>query len=268
MNQWNQKTVVITGGSAGLGKEIALAFLLRKATVVVIARQEEALAQLRSETNNQIQTYQCDVTCDDSVNALVTQLNTDFEQIDVWVNNVGKSCRGQAQHTTVDEFEELLNINFLSAVRCTLAILPRLIASGGTLVNIGSLASKIGGMFVGGYPASKFPQAAYSQQLRMELAADSVHVLFVCPGPIGRTEPKTTDYDLPHDIPAVAGRPGGGVRLKLIDPKRLAQKIIRACEKKKLELVIPRSAKLLFAISQIFPRLGDWILRKKTPSNS
>jgi short-subunit dehydrogenase len=104
----------------------------------------------------------------------------------------------------------------------------------------------------------------------MELAEDCVDVLLVCPGPVDRREARseTVQYDMSDSLPATATGPGGGVRLKLIDPQRLAKQIIRACEKNKLELIVPRSTKLLFAISQLCPRLGDWVLRKKTNPKS
>ncbi|MBT6846375.1 MAG: SDR family NAD(P)-dependent oxidoreductase [Planctomycetaceae bacterium] len=270
MVQWQQKTVVITGGSAGLGKELALAFLERQATVIVVARDSERLENLRHATDNCVHTYVCDVTCDESVQELMILLDADFDKIDVWVNNVGKSDRGEARNTTVAEFEKSLRINFLTVVRCTNAILPSLLESRGKLINIGSLACKSGGMYIGSYPAGKHPLAVYSQQLRMELAGDCVGVLLVCPGPIDRREHRseTARYDISNSLPASAAGPGGGVRLKLIDPQRLAKQIIRACEKNKLELVVPRSAKLLFAISQLCPRLGDWMLRGKTDTKS
>ena len=270
MAQWQQKTVVITGGSAGLGKELAFAFLERQATVIVVARDRERLENLKRESADRVHTYACDVTSDESVEELMTLLNVDFDKIDVWINNVGKSDRGKARDTSLADFEKSLQINFLAAVRCTNAILPLLLESRGKLINIGSLACKTGGMYIGAYPAGKHALAAYSQQLRMELAEDSVDVLLVCPGPVDRRESRleTVQYDISDSLPVSATGPGGGVRLKLIDPQRLAKQIIRACEKNKLELVVPRRAKLLFTISQLCPRLGDWVLRKKTNTKS
>ncbi|MDC0574676.1 SDR family NAD(P)-dependent oxidoreductase [Pirellulaceae bacterium] len=271
MVQWQQKTVVITGGSAGLGKELALAFLQRQATVIVVARDIDRLDNLKRTSDDRLHTYACDVTNDESVDELMTRLNADFDKIDVWVNNVGRSDRGEARNTDVAEFEKSLQINFLSAVRCTNAILPLLLESRGKLINIGSLACKSGGMNIGSYPVAKHALAAYSQQLRMELAADCVGVLLVCPGPVDRREPRTetAQYNVSDSLTVAAtGSAGGGVRLKLIDPQRLAKQIIHACEKNKLELVVPRRAKLLFAISQLCPRLGDWVLRKKTNTKS
>ena len=65
-------------------------------------------------------------------------------------------------------------------------------------------------------------------------------------------------------LPEHAQKPGGGAKLKLIDPDRLATRILDACRRRRPELVVPGKARLLFAVSQLWPRLGDWILNKKT----
>ena len=127
-----------------------------------------------------------------------------------------------------------------------------------------SLAGKCAPRYLGAYPASKFPLAAFAQQLRMELGPQGVHTLLVSPGPIARDEigPRYTDH--PADLPESATRPGGGARLKLIDPNHLAQKILTACEARRPELVIPARSKILFALAQLWPTFADWILQRKT----
>ena len=80
----------------------------------------------------------------------------------------------------------MIDLNFLSTVRVTQAALPHLLKTGGHLVQIGSLATKIASRYLGAYAASKFPVAAYCQQLRLELGPQGLHTLLVCPGPIRR----------------------------------------------------------------------------------
>jgi uncharacterized protein len=67
-------------------------------------------------------------------------------------------------------------------------------------------------------------------------------------------------------VPESARAPGAGVQVRAIPPQELAEKILRACEKRQPELVTPGKARLLFAINQLWPSLGDWIIRKKTES--
>lgn len=205
-----------------------------------------------------------DITQQADVDRLAAQVRKTWGRLDVLVNCAGKSSRGKIEDTTPEQFQELWELNFLAAVRCTRAMLPMLLESRGHIVQIGSLAAKGASKFLGAYPASKFALAAYSQQLRIELADRGVHVLLVCPGPIARDDAGQRYAEQATDLPASAQQPGGGVKLKGIPPDDLAKRILRACDYRQPELVIPAKARLLFAISQLWPSLGDWITKRMT----
>ena len=89
-------------------------------------------------------------------------------------------------------------------------------------------------------------------------------MLLVCPGPIARDDPRLYPLEGVTDVPERARGPGGGVKVGKIPPKKLAQAILRACERRKPELVMPAKAKLLFALAQLWPRLADWIVRRRS----
>jgi short-subunit dehydrogenase len=115
---------------------------------------------------------------------------------------------------------------------------------------------------LGAYPASKFAVAAYTQQLRLELTPQGVHVLLVCPGPIAHDD-SGRRYPTPMlGLPDQAHRPGGGAKVRSIPPEVVAAMILRACQRRKPELVVPAKARLLFAIAQLWPSIGDWIVKK------
>ena len=139
-----------------------------------------------------------------------------------------------------------------------------MLAVRGHVVNVGSLAAKSAARWVGAYPATKHAVAAYSQQLRLELGADGLHVLLVCPGPIERSDARLYPLEGLEDVPDSARRPGAGVRVRAISPEWLAARILRACRRRDPELVVPAKARLLFALSQLSARLGDWIVLRKT----
>jgi short-subunit dehydrogenase len=175
--------------------------------------------------------------------------------------------RGTALSTSVDEFRELWEANFLSAVRCVQAFAPALSESHGHIVLVGSLASKVAAGYLGAYPSSKFPLAALAQQLRIELAERGPHVLLVCPGPVareGQTAHEARYAEQAANVPVAAQQPGGGAKVRAIDPRWLAEKILHACQTRQAELVVPRRSRLLFAITQLSPRFGDWLLRRMT----
>ena len=115
--------------------------------------------------------------------------------------------------TTPEDFQALMDLNLLGVVRLTRAAAQHLLAAQGHVVNIGSLAGKSATRYMGAYPASKFALSAYSQQLRLELEPQGLHVLLVCPGPIARDEPRTAQSEREHEnldgIPRKCPKTGG-----------------------------------------------------------
>jgi short-subunit dehydrogenase len=151
--------------------------------------------------------------------------------------------------------------NFFTTMNGTLAAIPYLEQTRGHLVNIGSLAAKTAWPFVGPYVTAKHAVAGFTRQIRLE-GPPGIHFLLVCPGPIRRDDAATRYANASQDVPDDALTPGARAPLRGIDPNWLARKIVRACETRKLELIVPWRAKLLFAIANTSPWLGDYILRR------
>ena len=267
MTYWQDKVCVVTGGSAGLGLAIGRALAQSGAKVVLTARRKEPLEAAAAELGRggaQVLAIAGDVAWQEDVDRISATVSEKFGRVDLLCNCAGRSTRGAVLDTSPEDFQQLLDVNFLATVRMTRALAPLLIKSRGHLVNIGSLASKVGARFMGAYPASKFALAGYTQQLRLELAEVGVHVMLVCPGPIARDDAGTRYVAAAPGVPAEAQAPGAGARIKAIDPEGLAAHILRACERRKPELVVPDKARLLFAITQLSATWGDWLLRRST----
>ncbi len=254
MDKWKDKVVVVTGGSAGLGMAIVDAFAAAGATVVSLSRSKH-------EDSGNVFSVQADVTDDDSVAAAIGSIVARHKRIDVWVNNVGQSIRVAFEDASTDQYHQLMEVNFFTAVRCSIAVLPHLKKTSGSIVHIGSLASRTGWKHVGPYVTSKHALSGFAHQLRIE-GPKNVHSLFVCPGPIRREDSATRYQQQAENLEGSAAAPGAGVKLSGIEPEKLARRIVAAVESRKPELVVPLKSRLLFAILQISPRLGDWILRK------
>jgi len=265
MSHWTNKAVLITGGSSGLGLAIARAFCRAGARVAIAARSadklETAATALRS-LGGEVLAVQADIQKQADVEQMIARTVATFGAIDVLVNNAGSSARGAVIDTTAEDFAALMDLNFTALVRCTRAAMPHLLATHGSLVNIGSLAGKTAARYMGAYSATKFAVSAYSAQLRLELGPEGLHVLLVSPGPIARDEPRTYSSDRTANIPESARKPGGGAKVKLIQPDWLAERIVKACGRREAELVVPGKARLVFAISQLSADWGDWIVRK------
>lgn len=267
MGYWSGKVALVTGGSSGLGLIISTALAEAGAKVVIAGLEPDAVSRTADEfraQGHEVLGIPVDITKQPEVDRLFEETLENYGQLDVLVNNAGRSMRGSVLDTTPEQFQSLLELNFLATVRCTRAAVPHLLPRKGHIVNIGSLAAKSASRWVGAYPASKHAVAAYSQQLRLELGPDGLHVLLVCPGPIARKDERLYPLEGLEHLPDRARAAGAGVRVGKIDPKWLAGRILQCCERRKPELVVPGKARLLFAISQLWPRLGDWLVKKMT----
>lgn len=261
---WRDKVVLITGGSEGLGLEIARAFALRGATVCIVSRDQIKLQTARqtlADESLQVHVYPCDVTNDQQVTDTFEQIIRQHDRLDVLVNNVGKSTRCNISEASVAEFQDLMEANFYTVVRCTKTALPELVKTKGHVVNIGSLASKTAWPFIAPYTTSKHAVAAYTHQLRIDGPRD-VHFMLVCPGPIRRGDAGVRYSQQAAHLPKTAQQPAAGAKLKGISSAKVAKRIVAGCERRKAEIVMPFYAKYFFAVSQISPRLGDWMIRK------
>ena len=264
MTSWKNKVVVVAGGSRGLGLAIAGAFHLRGAFLVLLARNNERLESAVG-TFNSNRAGSCCGYCIDGLDEerfreVISTIRQERQGIHVMVNAIGQSTRVEFRRTTLQEYRHSMDQNFFATVTGTHAVLDGLAATDGHLVNIGSLASRTAWPFVAPYVASKHALAGFTSQLRLE-GPPNVHYLFVCPGPIASLNSKPR-YDLSSEMPEQAARPGAGAPVKLIDPDWLARKIVDACDTRKPELIIPSKTRFLFGLLQLWPRVGQALLKR------
>jgi NAD(P)-dependent dehydrogenase (short-subunit alcohol dehydrogenase family) len=264
MSYWQNKVVLVTGGSSGLGRIIAEEFFRAGAKLVIAALEKSEVETAAFEIGSEVLPVHADITKQDDVNRIFETVRKHWGRLDVLVNNAGRSMRGKVLDTTPEQFQSLFDLNVLGTIRCTRAAAAMLLEQRGHIINIGSLAAKSAARYVGAYPVSKFAVAAYSQQLRLELEPEGLHILLVCPGPIRREQERLYPLEGLEGIPDSARAPGAGVKVGRIDPHWLARKILSCCEHRKPELIVPAKAKILFAIAQLFPTLGDWLVKKNS----
>ena len=262
MNGWANKVVAVTGGSAGLGLAIARAFRSRGSKVALVGRSQDRLQDAANKLGgDHVLTTVADVSDEVQAKGAIANIIEQAGRLDVLVNNVGKSVRIELAKATPDEFREFMEINFLSAVHCTNAALKALTETSGHVVNIGSLSSKTAWPFLAPYTTSKFALAAYTHHLRLE-GPSNVHYMLVCPGPLKRQDAGERYNEQAAELPDSARKPAAGARVRGLDPDLVAEKIVRGCEKRKLEW-LPWRLRLGYVALSMSPRLGDWIIRRK-----
>ncbi|QDT08760.1 SDR family NAD(P)-dependent oxidoreductase [Stieleria marina] len=264
---------LITGGSAGLGFVIAETFLGKGYRVIIVGRNQERLDDAtnrlaeRSNSSQAIASIRADVTSSADTNRMVNAVQSRFGRLDVLVNCVGKSDRGFTEQLDVAKLEELILNNVTTALLCSQSAIPLLEKTGGAIVNIGSLASKVGARYIGGYSTAKHALAGLTQQMRLELGPKGIHVGLVSPGPIQRTDAgERYQKNLSEDLPEQARQPGGGTKVKGIAPQRVANAVLSCAQKRKPDIILPGHMRILIALGHAFPRLGDWLLLKFTSS--
>ena len=259
---------LITGGSAGLGLEIARTFLHDGYRVMIVGRNEDRLnAAIASLANEHVKSVRANLSSAAHATQLIDQVVAEFGRLDVLVNCVGASDRGKIESLTPERLDELIMLNVRTALLCSQAALPQLESSQGAIVNIGSLAAKVGARYIGGYATAKHALAGMTQQMRLELRERGVHVGLVNPGPIRRDDAgQRYQQQVGDDLPEQAAKPGGGTRVKGLDPKRVARAVLVCAKKRKPDIVLPGHLRILIAVGHAFPRLGDWLLIKFTSS--
>jgi NAD(P)-dependent dehydrogenase (short-subunit alcohol dehydrogenase family) len=188
MTNTDGRVWLITGCSAGFGREIALAALAAGDRVLATARRPETLADLQERGGERVRTAALDVTDAGQVDAAVKTALEAFGRIDVVVNNAGNGSVGAVEELTMAELRGLMEVMFFGAAEVTKAVLPHLRAQGsGTVVQISSMGGQLSMPGFGAYCAAKYALEGLSQALAAEVAPFGVRVLIVEPGAF-RTE--------------------------------------------------------------------------------
>lgn len=254
---FKDKIVIVTGASSGIGEAIARLLSKRGAKVILAARRQNKLETLQKELEKSI-AIETDVTQEKSVKNLVAQTMQKFGRIDLLINNAGVLVHKPMAETTMEEIRAVMETNFFAAVSCTNIALPIMKKQkSGIIVNIASIAGRIGFPNLGYYGASKFALVGFSETLRQEVAHEGIHVLTVCPGTI--YTPMTKEI-----VDAAIAK---GKYVMPILPETAAKEILSAIEKKKIELFLPKITRLIHFLHIFFPRMIEWLAWKFRPSD-
>lgn len=258
----NDKVVVITGASSGIGKALAIEFAGRGANLVVAARQYVALCELTEslirEYGIQAVAVQCDVSVEDDCALLIKQSILTFGKIDVLINNAGISMRALFNDVDIKVMKTVMDINFWGTVYCTKFALPHILKTKGSVVGVSSIAGYKGLPGRAGYSASKFAMNGFLDVLRMENLKTGVHVMTACPG--------FTTSNIRNTALDKNGVPQGESTLeedKMMTAEEVAKIIANGVENRSRTLIMTGQGKLLVQLSKFFPAWLDQLVYKQ-----
>lgn len=257
-NFFQNKTVVITGGSDGIGKALIELLLPMGARVATCGRNQDKLYDLQLRYSNMpLHCVVADVSNYNDCKMFIESTTKQFGGIDILINNAGISMRSLLRDAELDVFKKVMDINFFGTVYCTKLALESIIARKGTIVGISSIAGYRGLPGRSGYSASKFALNGWMEAVRTELLEEDVNVMWVCPG---FTRSNIRKVALNGNAEAQGESPLN--EASLMSATECAGHILNAIEKRKRTLVLTFKGKQTVFINKFFPAWADKLTRK------
>jgi short-subunit dehydrogenase len=225
------KTALVTGASSGIGAALVRSLAERGVTVGLVARRKDRLEEVLEQckrTASESRLWPADLGDVELAERVALEAWDAFGHIDILVNNAGIPKRRHVSELTYDEVEEVMRVNFLSPTRMSLALLPKMLERGeGSIVNVSSVAGRLGNPREAAYCASKFALCGWSEAMNVDLWDTPIEIRLINPGAID-----TEIWDLPgEDAPIYEGEKES--------PESIAEGIVAAIEGPSFERYIP-----------------------------
>ncbi|MDR2285974.1 MAG: SDR family oxidoreductase [Prevotellaceae bacterium] len=252
----NNKTVIITGASSGIGLACVYAFHRKGAKIVMAARNYDVIRKIEIELNslrdNSALAVKTDVTVESDCKNLIENAVGTFGGVDILLNNAGLSMRANFLDVDLTVLKRLMDVNFWGAVFCTRYALRYLIENKGSLAGVSSVAGLHGLPGRTGYSASKYAMQGFMDAIRVENLKKGLHVMEIIPGFVATNIRNTA---LVADGSAQGESPRE--EEKMMTPEELAAKIVKGIEERKRRLTTSYEGKLTPLIKLLCPSLLD-----------
>jgi short-subunit dehydrogenase len=223
--------VLVTGASSGIGAGLAEEFARRGAIVGICARREDRLDEVLSrcrEHSPESRKWVCDLSDPAAVDGLAAAALEELGGVDVLVNNAGIPKRRHVTRLDQATVESVMNINYFSPVRLTLALLPQMLErDSGRIINISSVAATLSSPGESSYDASKAAVTAFSESMAIDLWETGIKVLVVYPGLVD-----TELFTLPDNEPVMAS-------VEMVPVSELVHDVFEALETGAAQVYVP-----------------------------
>jgi NAD(P)-dependent dehydrogenase (short-subunit alcohol dehydrogenase family) len=258
------KTVLITGGSRGLGLVLAREFGRQHARVAFCARDQDELERAHTDLESRgidCVALPCDLAVPEQVRAMVRRVGEAWGGLDVLVNNAGIIQVGPMESMTIEDYERAMVVNFWAAVHATLAAVPLMRRRDrARIVNIASIGGKLSVPHLLPYSVSKFALVGFSEGLRGALRSQGILVTTVCPGLMRTGSPRNATFKGQHRAEYAWFSVSDALPLLSMDVERAARRIVQACQAGQAELILSLPAKMAAAVHGLLPGLTVKIL--------
>lgn len=243
------RVAIVTGASSGIGAGLARGLARRGARVALVARRRERLEALAREIESrggEALVLECDVERREQVEAAAQAIREHFGRIDLLCNNAGCNQHALFKDQSVEDIERLMRVNYFGAVYWIKAVLPFLRERGaGWVVNLSSVAGKLGQPDEAAYSASKFAVAGLSEGLSYELAPLGIHVLCVHPALV-----RTEMFD-----EATLARMPEQIKRTFLEVEPFCEQVFAALARGAYEVTVPRYVGVAYLMRVLAPRL-------------
>jgi len=185
----DKPVVIVTGASQGIGRAIAIKFSREGYAVALTGRNEPNLDQtakiIENDSSQPVYVVPADLRRVDQIESIVAKTMNSWGRIDVLINNAGIMHLKPFLEISLDEYEEMMNVNVRAVFLLTQRVLPQMISQqSGSIVNVASLAGKNGFKTGTGYGATKFALRGFAASLMMEVREHGIRVITVFPGSV------------------------------------------------------------------------------------
>ncbi|EOT43353.1 MULTISPECIES: SDR family NAD(P)-dependent oxidoreductase [Enterococcus] len=248
------KVVLVTGGSGGLGEQLCYEAAKQGAIVIVCARRINLIGKVKEQcemlSGKTAYAFQLDVAQPDSVAAMLEKVQSEVGSVDILINNAGFGVFEDFVTFDMATAYQMFEVNVLGMMVLTQKIALMMLEAGksGNIVNIASMAGKMATPKTAVYSATKFAVLGFSNALRLELKPAGIQVMTVNPGPIATNFFEKAD-------------PSGNYLSDLgnlvLEPEDLAKVIIKGIRKGKREINRPRLMQAASQFYTLFPKIGD-----------
>jgi len=251
------RRAIVTGASRGIGQDIARALAARGADLLLVARSQEEIVRLAGELRGHgvtVGVASIDLARADAAQRVAEAAHSELGGADIVVNNAAVELQRRFHTLTTDEVEGVVRVDLLTPITLANVLLPDMLAQGyGRIVNVSSIAGRVGFPFTEAYAASKDGLVAFGRVLRNDYRGSGVSASTVVLGAV-------RDVGLGQRTIDETGLPASTAFM--VRPEKVARAVVRAIEKDEAEIVVMKGpGRLIRALLDLFPALGGVLNR-------